>query len=81
VCGPVNIGNPGEFTMLELAEMILKLTGSSSRLAYRKLPADDPRQRQPDISLAKKTLAWEPKVPLEEGLKLTIRYFRELLAE
>lgn len=73
--GPVNIGNPGEFTMLELAELVLKLTGSKSKLVFRPLPADDPRQRKPDISLAKSKLNWEPKVPLEEGLKRVIEYF------
>lgn len=73
--GPVNIGNPGEFTMLELAELVLKLTGSKSKLVFKPLPADDPRQRKPDISLAKSKLNWEPKVPLEEGLKRVIEYF------
>ncbi len=74
--GPVNVGNPGEFTMLELAEMVIRLTGSRSKLVYKPLPSDDPRQRQPDISLARNTLAWEPKVSLEDGLKETISYFR-----
>jgi len=73
--GPVNIGNPGEFTMLELAELVIKLTGSKSKLTFLPLPADDPRQRKPDISLAKSKLNWEPKVPLEEGLKKVIEYF------
>lgn len=73
--GPVNLGNPGEFTMLELAELVLKLTGSKSKLVFKPLPADDPRQRKPDISLAKSKLDWEPKVPLEEGLKRVIAYF------
>jgi UDP-glucuronate decarboxylase len=77
--GPVNIGNPGEFTMLELAEKVLKLTGSKSKLIFLPLPEDDPMQRQPDISLAKKVLDWEPKIALEEGLKRTIEYFRETL--
>jgi len=77
--GPVNIGNPGEFTMLELAEAVIKLTGSKSKLAFRPLPTDDPRQRRPDISLAKEKLGWAPKVPLEEGLRRTIAYFRSLL--
>ncbi|MDD2662758.1 MAG: SDR family oxidoreductase [Dechloromonas sp.] len=77
--GPMNIGNPSEFTMLELAEKILRLTGSSSRLSFLPLPADDPRQRQPDISLAKKQIGWEPKVSLDDGLKQTISYFRSLL--
>jgi len=77
--GPVNIGNPGEFTILELAEKVLKLTGSKSKLIFLPLPEDDPMQRQPDISLAKKILGWEPKVPLEEGLKKTIGYFKATL--
>jgi UDP-glucuronate decarboxylase len=77
VTGPVNIGNPGEFTMLELAESVLRLTGSKSELVFEPLPADDPRQRQPDIAQAKEKLDWEPKVSLEEGLKPTIEYFRE----
>jgi len=74
--GPVNLGNPGEFTMLELAELTLKLTGGKSKIVHRPLPADDPKQRQPDIALARKLLKWEPAVPLEEGLKRTIAYFR-----
>jgi UDP-glucuronate decarboxylase len=78
--GPVNIGNPGEFTMLELAEMVIKLSASKSRLVYRPLPSDDPKQRQPDIGLARQALAWEPKVSLEDGLKETIAYFRRALA-
>jgi UDP-glucuronate decarboxylase len=77
--GPVNIGNPGEFTMLELAELVLKLTASTSKLVYRELPSDDPKQRQPDIGLARQALAWEPKVSLEDGLKETIGYFRRVL--
>ncbi|MFO7615199.1 MAG: UDP-glucuronic acid decarboxylase family protein [Bacteroidales bacterium] len=77
--GPVNIGNPGEFTILELAEKVLKLTGSRSKLVFLPLPEDDPMQRQPDITLAKKVLDWEPKVPLEEGLKKTIHYFKSTL--
>jgi UDP-glucuronate decarboxylase len=78
--GPVNVGNPTENTMLELAEQILRLTGSSSKLIFKPLPADDPRQRQPDISIAQRSLAWTPKVPLEDGLKETIAYFRDLIA-
>jgi UDP-glucuronate decarboxylase len=77
--GPVNIGNPGEFTMLGLAEMVIKLTASTSKLVYRSLPSDDPKQRQPDIGLARQALAWEPKVSLEDGLKETIGYFRRAL--
>jgi UDP-glucuronate decarboxylase len=77
--GPVNIGNPGEFTILELAEKVLRLTGSGSKLIFMPLPEDDPLQRQPDISLAKSTLGWEPTIPLEEGLKKTIEYFRKVV--
>ena len=77
--GPVNIGNPGEFTMLELAQLVLKLSNSKSKIVYQPLPSDDPKQRQPDISLAKAKLAWEPKVKLEDGLKETIAYFKKLL--
>lgn len=76
ITGPVNIGNPGEFTMLQLAELTLKLVGGKSRIVHKALPADDPKQRRPDITLAKKHLGWEPKVPLEEGLGRTIEYFR-----
>jgi UDP-glucuronate decarboxylase len=76
VTGPINVGNPDEFTMIELAESVLKLTGSKSRLTRLPLPADDPRQRQPDITRARNTLGWQPKVKLEDGLKETIRYFR-----
>ena len=74
--GPMNLGNPGEFTMLELAELTLKLVGGRSKIVHKPLPADDPKQRQPDISLAQRVLKWEPRVPLEEGLKHTIAYFR-----
>ena len=75
--GPVNLGNPGEFTMLELAELTLKLVGGKSKIVYKPLPSDDPKQRQPDITLAKKYLGgWEPQVPLEEGLNRTIAYFK-----
>ena len=78
--GPINIGNPGEFTMLQLAELTLKLTGSKSKIVHRPLPGDDPKQRRPDITLAKKFLNnWEPAVPLEEGLKRTIAYFQTQL--
>lgn len=79
VTGPINLGNPGEFTMLELAEQVIEVTGSKSKLVFKPLPADDPRQRQPDISRAKKHLGWEPQVPLVEGLKPTAQYFDELL--
>ena len=77
--GPVNIGNPGEYTMLELAETVLKLVGGRSRITHRPLPTDDPRQRQPDIALAKAELGWQPRVGLEEGLGRTIDYFRRTL--
>jgi UDP-glucuronate decarboxylase len=79
--GPVNLGNPVEFTMIDLAQMVINLTGSASKLEYLPLPEDDPRQRQPDISLAREMLGWEPSVPLEEGLRKTIAYFRELMAK
>ena len=77
ITGPVNLGNPGEFTMLELAEAVIKLTGSKSKLVFKPLPEDDPKQRQPDITQAKTRLGWEPKVALEEGLKETIQYFKQ----
>ncbi|MDC7785557.1 SDR family oxidoreductase [Rhodoplanes sp. TEM] len=77
--GPVNIGNPGEFTMLELAELVLKLTGSRSKLIFKPLPADDPKQRCPDIGLAGEKLGWAPTVALEDGLKPTIAYFKGVL--
>nr|WP_211255002.1 UDP-glucuronic acid decarboxylase family protein [Nevskia soli] len=80
VTGPVNLGNPGEFTMLELAERVLRLTASRSKLSFKPLPADDPKQRQPDIRLAGELLGWKPKVDLEEGLKRTIHYFRHVVA-
>jgi dTDP-glucose 4,6-dehydratase len=75
---PVNIGNPGEFTILELAEVIIKLTGSRSQIVYEALPQDDPTVRRPDISLARRLLGWEPKVELEEGLRMTLAYGSEL---
>ena len=78
--GPVNIGNPIESSILELAKQIIELTASKSRLVFQPLPHDDPRQRCPDIGLAKKTLGWEPKVPLDKGLKQTIRYFDQILS-
>jgi UDP-glucuronate decarboxylase len=78
--GPVNLGNPGEFTIKELAERILALTGSRSEIIFLPPPTDDPQQRQPDISLAKEKLAWAPKVPLDEGLAKTIAYFDRLLS-
>jgi UDP-glucuronate decarboxylase len=81
ITGPINIGNPGEFTMIELAELVLKLTGSKSELVRRPLPTDDPRQRQPDITMAKAVLDWTPKVQLAEGLERTIAYFDRLLTD
>jgi len=80
VTGPINMGNPKEFTMLELAENVIRLTHSSSKLVFEPLPQDDPRQRQPDISLARSQLEWEPKVSLKDGLKETIAYFKKELA-
>ena len=80
VTGPINMGNPGEFTIRELAETVLKMVGSKSTLVMKPLPQDDPRQRQPDISLAKSILGWEPKIHIEEGLGKTINYFRQVLA-
>jgi UDP-glucuronate decarboxylase len=79
IVGPVNIGNPGEFTMLELAQLVLKLTGSKSALVHKPLPSDDPKQRRPDITLAQKHLGWQPAIPLEQGLERTIAYFRTQL--
>lgn len=77
--GPVNIGNPGEFTMLELAEKVISLTGSASKIVHLPLPQDDPKQRRPDITLAKKALDWQPTVMLDEGLQKTIEYFRGVI--
>lgn len=77
--GPINLGNPAEFTMLELAEIVLKKTGSTSKIVFQPLPQDDPRQRKPDITLAKARLAWEPIIPLEEGLDRTIAYFKSVI--
>ena len=78
--GPVNLGNPGEFTILELATMVKELTGSKSEIVFRPLPQDDPVRRKPDITLAREKLGWEPTVPLRDGLIRTVAYFRELLA-
>ncbi|MCL2182676.1 MAG: SDR family oxidoreductase [Chitinispirillia bacterium] len=77
ITGPVNIGNPGEFTIKQLAEAVIELTGSKSKIIYQPLPSDDPKQRQPDITLAKEKLGWEPKVPLKDGLIKTIGYFKD----
>jgi UDP-glucuronate decarboxylase len=74
--GPVNIGNPGEFTIKELAEEVIALTQSKSKIVYQPLPSDDPKQRRPDITLAKEKLGWEPTIPLKDGLMKTIEYFR-----
>ncbi len=79
IIGPVNIGNPGEFTMLELAKEVLDLTGSKSKIVYKPLPGDDPKMRRPDITLAKEALGWEPTIPLRKGLEKTIVYFDNLL--
>jgi len=80
VTGPINIGNPGEFTMLELAEEVLRITGSASPIVHRELPQDDPKQRRPDITQAREVLGWEPRVDLASGLEQTVAYFREVLA-
>jgi UDP-glucuronate decarboxylase len=77
--GPVNLGNPGEFTILELATMVKELTGSKSEIVFQPLPQDDPVRRRPDITLAKSKLGWEPTVPLREGLRKAIAYFREAI--
>ena len=77
--GPVNMGNPEEFTIRQLAETVIRMTGSRSRLIYRPLPQDDPVQRRPDIALAREKLGWEPRTPLSEGLEKTIAYFRKVI--
>jgi UDP-glucuronate decarboxylase len=79
VTGPINLGNPHEFTVRELAEKVIEMTGSRSRIVTQPLPPDDPKQRRPDIALAKQTLNWEPKVTIDAGLKETIAYFEQLL--
>ena len=79
VTGPINMGNPGEFTIKQLAEKVVAMTGSKSEITYHPSPADDPKQRRPDITLAKKHLQWEPKIPLDQGLKPTIEYFRSMI--
>ena len=76
---PTNLGNPGEFTMLELAALVLELTGSASKMEHRPLPSDDPRQRKPDVTVARAVLGWEPRVPLRDGLRRTIEYFRQVV--
>ena len=80
VVGPINLGNPSEFTMRQLADLVLELTGSRSKIVHRPLPQDDPRQRRPDISEAQRLLGWRPAISLKEGLTKTIPYFEELLA-
>ncbi|GAB4174296.1 MAG: SDR family oxidoreductase [Thalassobaculales bacterium] len=80
VTGPMNLGNPGEFTIRQLAEMVVAMTGSRSQLVFHPLPEDDPKQRRPDITMARDTLGWQPRVPLAEGLEKTIAYFRRLVA-
>jgi UDP-glucuronate decarboxylase len=77
--GPVNIGNPSEFTILELAQKVIKLTGSNSRIIFQPLPADDPTQRKPDVTLAGNKLKWSPRIDLEQGLIQTIQYFHDVL--
>ena len=79
--GPVNLGNPSEFTIKDLAQQVISLTGSASKIAYEALPDDDPKQRQPDISLAQKALDWQPEIPLDTGLPKTIEYFKQILGE
>ena len=81
IVGPMNLGNPGEFTMLQLAELVLKKVGGKSKITHLPLPSDDPKQRRPDITLAKETLGWEPKVPLEAGIEKTIAYFKGALSK
>lgn len=81
IVGPMNLGNPGEFTMLQLAELVLKKVGGKSKITHLPLPSDDPKQRRPDITLAKDTLGWEPKVPLDDGIERTIAYFKGALAK
>ncbi len=81
VTGPINLGNPGEFTILELAQKVIQLTGSKAKIIHKELPQDDPRQRKPDIALAERTLQWRPSIDLESGLKKTIAYFDQLLKE
>jgi UDP-glucuronate decarboxylase len=80
ITGPINLGNPGEFTIRALAEKIIALSGSRSKIVLKPLPADDPKQRKPDISLARARLDWQPKIALEEGLKKTIPYFEAFIA-
>lgn len=78
ITGPINLGNPNEFTLLELSDLVLKLTKSKSDIVFKPLPQDDPKKRKPDISLAKKLLNWEPKIQLSDGLEKTISYFKKI---
>jgi dTDP-glucose 4,6-dehydratase len=78
---PVNIGNPNEFTILKCAQEVIKVTGSKSKIIHEPLPQDDPKQRQPDITKARQLLGWEPRIQLEEGLKMSLEYFRQALAD
>jgi len=79
IIGPINLGNPVEFKILDLAKLVIKLTNAKSKIVFKELPLDDPRQRRPDISSAAKLLNWKPKINLEEGLKHTIEYFEKIL--
>jgi UDP-glucuronate decarboxylase len=79
VAGPMNLGDPAEYTVLQLAQTIIEMTGSKSKIVHRPLPQDDPRQRRPDISLAQETLGWQPNFSMSEGLRKTIHYFEDLL--
>jgi len=79
--GPVNVGNPGEFTILECAKRVLAVTGSKSKIKYEPLPQDDPKQRRPDISKARTFLGWEPKIELDKGLKMSLEYFKDAVAK
>jgi dTDP-glucose 4,6-dehydratase len=79
--GPVNIGNPGEFTILECAKLVLEVTGSTSRVRFEPLPQDDPKQRRPDITKAKQLLGWEPKIDLRSGLEMSLEYFRSAVGQ
>ena len=81
ITGPINIGNPTEFTILQLASQVIEMTGSRSKIVHRPKPQDDPRQRRPDISKAQEVLKWSPRIPLKEGLKTTVAYFDELLKD
>jgi UDP-glucuronate decarboxylase len=80
ITGPINIGNPGEFTMLELAKEVIRITGSKSEIKFMPLPSDDPKQRQPDISKATDLLDWSPKISLSQGLEASVPYFRNVIA-